>query len=384
MSIIRAQHVWYWVMWALLAAPPQVEARSQAIPHPGIEIGCDHCHICPNPTAEDTCLRVCTRPRAGTSEVEAATEIPDFFLLGELSDIYVPVLFPHKLHADMEGMAQGCDVCHHYNPPGPILKCKECHGGPSNPQHLGQPSLKGAYHRQCLGCHREWSHDTDCAVCHAKRTAGQVIETSLPDKTDIVGRLHPNIEAPDTWVYRIEDMDEGGVVTFHHREHVELFGLACVDCHKMESCGRCHDAASRAPHVREDPHEDCLGCHDVENDCAHCHADRETKGFDHAQRSGFLLKDYHKGLSCNRCHLEPKVFTGLGSKCENCHTAGWEPEEFDHSKTGIRLDEIHVEAACADCHTAGWGKPTTCAECHDDSRSYPNSSPGVAVPLGGL
>src|SRR5690606_36334872 len=126
----------------------------------------------------------------------------------------------HKLHAPMGEMGEGCTICHHRNPEGPILKCSECHGGPSNPVNLKQPGLKGAYHRQCLGCHREWTHETDCAVCHAKREPG--VQPKLPlDPTDIMGMLHPNIEVPDEKVFEIEDemMSDPKFVTFHHKQH---------------------------------------------------------------------------------------------------------------------------------------------------------------------
>jgi len=347
---------------------------------PGEESRCANCHSCEAPTHEDPCLLECTRPAWASAPTDGATETPDFFVLGELSDIYVPVIFPHRIHAEMEGMGEGCNVCHHHNPPGSILKCRECHESKPDIERLDRPSLKGAYHRQCLGCHREWSHETDCAVCHAKRIPGQVY-TPPPDSTDIMGTLHPNIAEPDTWVYRIEDMEEGPIVTFHHKEHVRLFGLKCVECHKRESCGRCHDAAAKTPHVREDPHEDCMACHDVESDCERCHAQEESKGFDHGNRSGFVLRAYHKSLACSECHLGGRNFGGLDRDCLSCHAEDFTPDAFDHSVTGLRLDENHVEFECDACHEGGFEEPTSCGLCHDDDRKYPNSTPGIAVRL---
>ena len=41
---------------------------------------------------------------------------------------------------------------------------------------LRQPSLKGAYHRQCINCHLDWSHENACGFCHEqapdKKAAG--------------------------------------------------------------------------------------------------------------------------------------------------------------------------------------------------------------------
>ncbi|MCA9411633.1 MAG: cytochrome c3 family protein [Candidatus Omnitrophica bacterium] len=366
---------------ALLVALGCLPYTNTAIaqPHSGSRVDCASCHDCKTPSLEEPCLLPCPRPESATNSINGATQLPDFFILGELSEIYVPVIFPHKLHANMEMMGEGCNVCHHYNPPGPILKCKECHGIPSQPEHLGQPSLKGAYHRQCLGCHREWSHETDCAICHARIDSGVAMKTP-EDMTDIIGSLHPNIATPEKWIYRVEDMaDDGPIVTFHHKEHIERFGLACVDCHKKENCGRCHDEAAKVEHVREDPHEDCSFCHDVEDDCAHCHKNTESRGFNHAERSGFDLKSYHANLKCVDCHKSIHDLTGLSPECDSCHTEEWSPEEFDHSVTGLKLDENHIEFDCEGCHTEGFASVTACDLCHDDERKYPESMPGVLV-----
>jgi len=108
---------------------------------------CGDCHITDSPTPGSAALKSCDRPQPNARGTETP---PDFFIIGGISEIYVPVVFPHKLHAAMTDMTEGCSVCHHKNPKGPTLQCKECHGGPSNPVNLEQPSLKGAYHRQCL------------------------------------------------------------------------------------------------------------------------------------------------------------------------------------------------------------------------------------------
>ena len=57
-------------------------------------------------------------------------------------------------------MGGGCENCHHYNTSGPILKCSSCHESSRKREDVSIPDLKGAYHRQCMDCHREWSHDT--------------------------------------------------------------------------------------------------------------------------------------------------------------------------------------------------------------------------------
>ena len=337
---------------------------------------CSSCHSSANPSKDDLFPRNCSRAQEEPlAKIMAPEDVPDVFILDQMSDLYVPVVFPHRLHASMESMSEGCSVCHHHGHNDKIMACRSCHDGETNPENLRQPGLKGAYHRQCMSCHREWSHDTDCTVCHAKRKPGQPMPQI--DKTDILGSLHPQIETPDKWVYTTAGMDDT-VVTFHHKEHTSTFGKRCVDCHAKENCSRCHDAAA-APqkHVRQDPHEDCAKCHDISDDCTRCHQKEETPDFSHFARTGFALKPFHKELGCKRCHGDTNDFTGLKKDCLSCHDADWMPETFDHAKTGLSLDDLHGRLDCAACHAEGLTKPTQCKACHDDGRSYPDASPGA-------
>ena len=99
---------------------------------------------------------------------------PETMTLSGLEKRYEPVAFSHSLHADMGG---GCGDCHHHSPAGQTLACGRCHGEPFNPQNLSLPGLKGAYHLQCLGCHREMdAGPVGCTECHARKTTRTVEE----------------------------------------------------------------------------------------------------------------------------------------------------------------------------------------------------------------
>ena len=91
--------------------------------------GCGACHVSETPTKESAQLKGCQRSKTETNG-HSTKEAADVLFMGELSQIYVPVAFPHKLHASMTEMSGGCETCHHRNPPGPIQPCKSCHGGP--------------------------------------------------------------------------------------------------------------------------------------------------------------------------------------------------------------------------------------------------------------
>ena len=305
--------------WAV-AEPANGQGRvSQPQTPVGQEVRCADCHTCPNPTRESPCLAPCPRPTAAKG--------PDVVLLDQLSSQYVPVVFAHKLHAQMTEMTGGCSLCHHFNPSHRILRCRECHTT-SNSEELAKPGLKGAYHRQCLNCHREWSHETECSVCHAKKTADSV-PVVLPDPTDIMGKLHPNIEEPIVKTYETT-YEHGKQVIFRHQEHVQRFGFKCVNCHHEESCSRCHqpeNATLQAKTLKEH-HAPCSSCHETNGNqpahCVHCHSDGEIPPFSHAQ-VGLVLNEVHQDAACSDCHLGSKFHEKPA--CSECHEA---PEKITY------------------------------------------------------
>ena len=90
---------------------------------------CTTCHSSEVPTKENPAVRSCPRTLMATVQ-HSAEEGPDIVSMNALADstsVYRPVRFTHKSHAEMSGMAGGCTMCHHYNPPGRVLACVECH-----------------------------------------------------------------------------------------------------------------------------------------------------------------------------------------------------------------------------------------------------------------
>jgi len=340
---------------------------------------CAACHVSAGPTAESHELLPCKRHQDNKASAHPVSEAPDYFIIDKLVDIYTPVIFPHKLHAGMSDMGMGCSTCHHHSEDGKkIPKCEDCHDRASNQDNLEQPGLKGAYHRQCLGCHREWSEDTQCAICHPKRDPNHPME--LPKSAgDIVGRLHPNVEIPDLRVYRNSNLDaDMAVVSFHHKDHVEKFGRKCAECHRKWNCTTCHEKKAAGPEAEAKRkfeeagfHEACGLCHKdrIDNDCVFCHDGKERPAFSHKRRTGFALRAYHEKLGCAACHKQRGVFKGLDRNCETCHTGEqWPPKKFDHTQIGLTLDETHAALECADCHGKGLSAKRTCDSCHDDKR----------------
>ncbi|MCJ7508884.1 MAG: cytochrome c family protein [candidate division Zixibacteria bacterium] len=110
------------------------------------------------------------------SEGKKSEKGPDTFILNALEKQYEPVMFSHGTHTQV---ADDCATCHHRSGPEQTLACKECHRAPFDPKNLNMPGLKGAYHLQCMGCHKEMgSGPVGCTECHAKK----ISQTTAIDK----------------------------------------------------------------------------------------------------------------------------------------------------------------------------------------------------------
>lgn len=350
--------------------------------HSKLNINCKTCHTCDVPTINDPCLVICPRERIATV-YQKPEETPETIVIDEISDRYGPVYFSHKVHAQMSDMSGGCEGCHHYNTSGPILKCNSCHEPDRKRDDISLPDLKGALHRQCMDCHREWSHDTGCNSCHQlKKNIKDDKQTDLKNK--FKGKEHPEVIEPTKIVYET-NTDEGKFATFYHDEHTDLFNIDCTSCHKQESCTNCHDVNKKeneglkkvkVKQTFEEQHKNCISCHE-KDDCSNCHANQQLERFDHKKETGWALGKNHAKLSCARCHGKTMPYKKLSTSCINCHQ-NWNSENFNHSVTGLQLDEMHADLGCEDCHTENNYSKTYCNDCHDEF-AYPNKIPGKLV-----
>jgi hypothetical protein len=271
------------------------------------------------------------------------------------------VPFDHKTHAKMAAMWDGCTTCHHRSPEtttratvattlpvdlhtqessAVVPACKSCHAIPADKVavesvDIRMPSLKGAYHRQCLNCHREWMHGNACVICHKtlESVAGVKPATQVaPTKDDIVGRMHPPLPEPEIKTYTARFTPAvGGKVIFRHEEHTATFGVKCAHCHRKDNCAHCHDpqmtttrtAAQKPMHVGrtwKESHEPCVGCHQGDR-CNHCHyknGELPPKEFLH-EAMGQQLDQDHAGLACGKCHPIPKFNATPTCGGRECH-----------------------------------------------------------------
>jgi hypothetical protein len=349
--------------------------------HSKLNISCKTCHTCDVPTKNEPCLVVCPRERIATV-YQKPEETPAVIVIKELSDRYGPVYFSHRIHAQMSNMSGGCENCHHHNTSGPILNCNSCHEASRQREDISIPDLKGAYHRQCMDCHREWSGETGCNSCHVPKKDYKAEKTETIQKK-YAGKDHPVVLEPTKLVYQTNS-DKGKLVTFYHNDHTNKFGLTCVTCHKQESCTKCHDVNRKndskprkvsSKNTFEEQHKNCINCHNKNENCNKCHSEKTLEPFDHSKTTGWALNKYHINLSCTKCHGSKLPYKKLDNKCISCHK-DWNNETFKHSVTGLQLDETHAGFSCEDCHLENnYSVKPACTNCHDDY-VYPKQKPG--------
>jgi len=115
-------------------------------------------------------------------------DIPEKVMIKTLADKYEAVELPHRkiVKKLTEGMdknkmasffhrEQGvmCQGCHHNSPMAKKPpRCESCHGKPFDEAHMMRPGLLGAYHQQCMTCHKEMKLEkpAGCTGCHKEKS----------------------------------------------------------------------------------------------------------------------------------------------------------------------------------------------------------------------
>lgn len=257
------------------------------------------------------------------------------------------------------------------------VSCDKCH----KTQIIdGKPvkQLRGLEFANCNACHKD-PHENrfgqDCKQCHTEKSFHTI----------------------------------KGISTFNH----DKTGFPLVGAHKTVDCKLCHKGKMTDP-IR---HNRCSDCHTdyhkgefakngVSPDCKQCHTEKSfspsTFSVEKHKQTKFPLEGAHQATACNACHQKATGWTFRnigGSKCVDCHknvhkgfipdrfmanenctvchtVNSWKKPNFDHSKTGFKLDGAHAQVACAECHYrkndkgvrvqkfAGLSKD--CAACHNN------------------
>lgn len=300
-----------------------------------------------------------------TGAAAAVGPLPEVIILDQVPGCYGSVRFDHRVHVQMSAIKDDCKACHHELPAGARLantvsprSCRSCHEPQVVSVTADKPGLRGAYHRQCLSCHRDWAHENGCGFCHTSSSAVRTDAERSPHGAA------PRATAQQTYLYQTGHKAMP-LVTFRHEDHVKDFGLKCTDCHAGNSCGQCHGAGITRPVVNRQ--QSCYGCH-AESRCVTCHQLKEREKFDHGTRTGWYLRPGHASLACNECHTAQGVArTPKQDDCGACHAKRWGDAKFDHARTGVALYGDHALFDCLFCHRGGDRRMVaTCSACHED------------------
>jgi octaheme c-type cytochrome (tetrathionate reductase family) len=340
-------------------------------------------------------------------------------VLGAKADDYEPVRFSHRIHDGLtggdcgachhrQGMAEGdrvgvditelhegmglkmggaCASCHDDMAKNPPQSCTRCHGLPNEPDSPSRIGLKGAYHRQCIGCHERQLKPafapTECAACHHPWTPDHstlVAFAGKPSPQDVTRNClscHPktgqDVLKTAHWNWKGYSPTLKG---YEHRIDISLTLMVNNSCiaigPNLQECASCHVGYGwvDAKFDFSNPENiDCLVCHDTtgtyrKDPGKGGHPDPSLDLAAIAQKVGRPSRQ-----ACGSCHfvsggvsyakhgdLEP-ILTDppadfdmhmgtLKMRCQECHTT------TEHRIAGMSMGAPAVEGRvrCEKCH----------------------------------
>jgi nitrate/TMAO reductase-like tetraheme cytochrome c subunit len=308
------------------------------------------------------------------------------------------------------GLKQGCLNCHEDYHQGKLSsKCTNCHGFDTFKKATGFDH--NATRFPLLGQHK----NVKCIECHKTEIVnGKPVQKftglQFDNCTACHKDVHKNKFGQNCKLCHTEEsfhFNKGMKAFDHDKTNFKLFGE-----HKLVDCKQCHTASLTTPLK----HDHCTDCHSdfhkkefekngVSPDCNKCHTNNgfspSTYTIEKHNASGFKLEAAHLATSCLACHKKENVLTfkNMGKRCVDCHenvhkgfidekflpnedcTAchniiNWKTVNFDHNKTGFKLEGAHSKQECSACHYRKnedgkriqqfAGLPQNCSNCHKD------------------
>ena len=240
------------------------------------------------------------------------------------------VAFDHKFH---EEKAQSCKACHHET----LKKCDDCHGTEGGESKGGFVSLEQAMHekdstRSCVGCHKEFTKNSDCAGCHfqvrANKDNSESCKTCHSLELTQLAAMEPSKVAKTALKAKsshynpvqIDKIPENIVIdilakeykpsSFPHRKMVQAIFKRVeksnmAKAFHIDQAGLCMGCHHNSPKTLEPPK--CASCHNKNGPVT----DGKSDG-----RPG--LKGAYHG-QCITCHEKMQVKTVAATDCAKCH-----------------------------------------------------------------
>jgi nitrate/TMAO reductase-like tetraheme cytochrome c subunit len=226
--------------------------------------------------------------------------------------------------------------------------CANCHVM-QEPKDLWEDSTHGNVN--CIACHVEPGF---LKQLEHKVLSYKEIYTQLFKGAEMAADVKRPTNASCLQCHSIDRVvSTGGDIKIPHRQHVEMQGLTCADCHfnvvhtrkgipggapPMDVCYMCHDGV-KAPNA-------CTTCHVKPPDKTEAHPT------DAVQNHGKLARERIE--DCRRCHSEQSKF------CENCHSTPPASHKVESWRYTHRVQvEANGKETCFGCHQEDF-----CDKCH--------------------
>ncbi len=303
-----------------------------------------------------------------------------------------------ELHKGM-GIAIGgaCSSCHNDMSSNPPQSCARCHGRSNEPDAPARLGLKGAYHRQCIGCHERQlkpaAAPTACNSCHhpwipdhallvsftgapgPREVTRKCLGCHAPVGRDVLQTAHWNWKG-----------NSPALAGHEHRTDVSLtlvLNNYCVAIGpNLKQCSACHigyGSVDARFDFTNPENIDCLVCHDTTG--------RYRKN---------VLEGGLPDATLDLAIIARKVGRPSRQACGSCHFESGGSSNAKHGDLEPGLGEVgnsldvhmgSLNMRCQDCHTTSQHRiagrsltapavegQVTCEQCHG---STPHGVAGV-------
>lgn len=284
-----------------------------------------------------------------------------------------------KVHSHLEGMTK-CTQCHILGAKVSNDKCLACHT-----EIKERIDLKKGYHsstlvngKECASCHND-HHGKNFQIVRfdalkfQHNLTGYVLEGAHSRKKCVdchnsAKIVNPKIKAKSFTYLGLKTE----CLSCHIDYHQKSLPVACLNCHGQETFKpalKFKHESTKFPLIGKHQGVECSKCHKVET--------KEGKKF---QRFAGVEFD-----NCTNCHTDPHN-NQFGQNCRQCHNessfqALKSIGNFDHNKTGFKLEGKHVIVSCKACHKAKFTDPVKhekCANCHSDYHKNQFAQSGIS------